>query len=149
MSHHAGMMKRRRIIALCSTVLVSSIWLTSCAKPKERTPLQHVTLPSRDVQITLPFAPRYVHESAERTLKDELGYGLTDSKFDDQTGLGRIDGKNASGESVRVLIKPGRAEETSILQVFAVPAGGRAGDAAMADVILTRIEDTIWNAQKK
>jgi hypothetical protein len=134
---------RQWIPAALLVVVVHS--LHACAQPKERIPASHIILPSRDVQVTLPFWPKDVHAVAQRSLADGLGYALTDSKFDEQSATGRLEGQADDQRTARVVIKPGRAYQSAIVQVFAVPAGARTGDAALAEAILTRIEDNLWS----
>jgi hypothetical protein len=117
--------------------------LTGCSTPKDRPSIAHVTLPNREVQATLAFAPRQVHQAAERCLRNELGYSISAAEMNNTTGEGRIDATNSDGESVRVETMPGPAYQSAIVQVFAVPAGSRAGDVERAGVILDRIADTL------
>jgi hypothetical protein len=130
------------MVGLCFVVL------PACSQPKDRPAIAHVALPSREVQATLAFAPRQVHQAAERCLKNELGYSISAAAMNNATGEGRIDATNSAGESVRVETMPGHAYQSAIVQVFAVPAGSRAGDVEKAGVILDRIADTLHGVIK-
>lgn len=140
---HHPCMSRVPFLIIAGAIMVATLQLPACSPPKDRPAIEHVTLPNREVQATLRFAPRQVHQAAERCLKNELGYSISAAEMSTTTGQGRIDATNADGESVRVETMPGHAYQSAIVQVFAIPAGSRAGDVEKAGTILERIADTL------
>jgi hypothetical protein len=135
----------RLVLASCALMM----GVASCATPSDsagaagQRTYNHVTLPSRDVQASLEHPPADAYDAARQCLEEQMGYRVDSARMDQAAGSGRIDAVAPDGHTARVLIKPGRIPLACVVQVFAVPAGSRSGDTALAGDILKRIDDTL------
>jgi hypothetical protein len=130
-------------------LILASLALAGCESitgPKQ--PVVYTTLPTRGVQATYPADFGKVYSAAQRVVRDELGYTLSDENKDSTTGKAGFDGKLADGSHVQVAMERSRDLATTSVQVFAVPAGSDTANTDRARDILGRIENIVAPAKK-
>lgn len=111
-------------------------------------PVVYSDLPSREVQATYPADFAKVYSAAQRVVRDELGYTLSDDSIDKTTGRARFLGTLADGSTARVEMERSRDLATTRVTVFAVEAGSTTANADKARDILQRIENIVAPAKK-
>ena len=128
--------------------LIAALALPGCSSEPKAPEIEHVMLPTREMQATFPAEFKKVHEAALRCVRDQLGYTVNASHMDVTKGRGRIDGSLSDGGTVRVETERAHDPESTQVQVFAVNAGSKTGNTEVADNILDRLRSALWPESK-
>jgi hypothetical protein len=145
-SAFSTMIRISHLIVLAS--FSSAVILPGCESDSKPPVIEHTMLPTREVQVTFPTEFEEAHETALRCVRDQLGYTVNASNVDVTTGRGRIDGKLSDGGSVRIDTERTRDQASTRMRVLAVKAGATAGDVDVANDILERIADVLYQGSK-